>query len=402
MKEHEYMQMAIGLALTAEGMTNPNPMVGAVIVKDGRIIGKGCHERYGDLHAERNAIKSLTESAKGATIYVTLEPCCHHGKQPPCTEAIVESGIKKVVIGSRDPNPLVAGKGVKFLREHGIEVVEDFMRKECDEINPVFFHYITNQKPYVALKYAMTADGKIATESGDSKWITGENARNYVHKLRNYYKGIMVGIGTVLSDDPMLNCRLGELDKCDDSVNGSCSAESSKEQREYRNPIRIVLDSNLRIPMESKLVQTANEIPVIVACLESADIDKRKALVEKGVEIITVPVSRTKESMDDYDRDIYGNQMHTELDLKYLMNKLADKQIDGILVEGGSRVNASVIREGIAQKVYAFVGNKIFGGSGIYTPVADTDIKIVADSVELINKGVKVFDDDILIEYEVK
>lgn len=402
MKEHEYMQMAIELALTAEGMTNPNPMVGAVIVKDGRIIGKGCHERYGDLHAERNAIKSLTESAKGATIYVTLEPCCHHGKQPPCTEAIVESGIKKVVIGSRDPNPLVAGKGVKFLREHGIEVVEDFMRKECDEINPVFFHYITNQKPYVALKYAMTADGKIATESGDSKWITGENARNYVHKLRNYYKGIMVGIGTVLSDDPMLNCRLGELDDCSDPEIGSGSEESVKERREYRNPIRIVLDSNLRIPMESKLVQTANEIPVIVACLESVDIDKRKALVEKGVEIITVPVSRTKESMDDYDRDIYGNQMHTELDLNFLMNKLADKQIDGILVEGGSRVNASIIREGIAQKVYAFVGNKIFGGSGIYTPVADTDIKTVADSVELINKGVKVFDDDILIEYEVK
>ena len=172
MTDREYMLRAIELAALGTGYTSPNPLVGAVIVKDGRIIGEGYHERYGSLHAERNAIAALTESAEGATIYVTLEPCCHHGKQPPCTEAILESGITKVVIGSRDPNPLVAGKGVAFLREHGITVEEDFMREECDRLNPIFFHYITEKLPYVVMKYAMTLDGKIATKTGASKWIS--------------------------------------------------------------------------------------------------------------------------------------------------------------------------------------------------------------------------------------
>ncbi|MCR5100747.1 MAG: bifunctional diaminohydroxyphosphoribosylaminopyrimidine deaminase/5-amino-6-(5-phosphoribosylamino)uracil reductase RibD [Butyrivibrio sp.] len=387
MEDKEYMALAIELAKTAEGRTNPNPLVGAVIVKDGRIIGKGCHERYGELHAERNAIKSLNEPAEGATIFVTLEPCCHHGKQPPCTEAILESGIKKVVIGSRDPNPLVSGKGTKFLREHGIEVVEDFMREECDEINPVFFHYITNKKPYIALKYAMTADGKIATKSGDSKWITGEAARSYVHRLRNYYAGILVGIGTVLADDPMLNCRLGEI---------------NKDEEEYRNPVRIVLDSDLRIPMDSKLVKTAKDIPVIVACLKGVDIDKKKALEENGVQIIEVPLDKSIEINDDNSRDIYGIQKHKELDINYLMNKLGDLQIDGILVEGGSSVNASVLKAGAAQKIYIFVGSKVFGGAGALSPVADMDISKVSESVQLERPKVQVFEDDILIEYEVK
>ena len=174
MTDQEYMLRAIQLAKKGEGWTNPNPMVGAVIVKDGRIIGEGYHKKCGELHAERNAIASLTESAEGATIYVTLEPCCHYGKTPPCTEAIIEQKIKKVVIGSRDPNPKVAGKGAQILRESGITVVQDFMREECDCLNPVFFHYITTKTPYVVMKYAMTLDGKIATKTGASKWITGE------------------------------------------------------------------------------------------------------------------------------------------------------------------------------------------------------------------------------------
>ena len=203
--ETVYMKRAIELALEGEGYVNPNPMVGAVIVKDGRIIGEGYHRRYGELHAERNAIASLTESAEGATIYVTLEPCCHYGKTPPCTEAIIENKLSRVVIGSKDPNPLVAGKGVKRLREAGIEVIEDFLRDECDELNPVFFHYITTGLPYVVLKYAMTMDGKIATRTGASKWITGEEARGEVQRLRHKYSAIMAGIGTVLADDPLLH-----------------------------------------------------------------------------------------------------------------------------------------------------------------------------------------------------
>ena len=238
----KYMRHAINLAKTAAGHTNPNPMVGAVIVKDGRIIGLGCHERYGELHAERKALQQLTEPADGAEMYVTLEPCCHYGKQPPCTEAVIKSGIKRVIIGSADPNPKVAGKGVRQLRAAGIEVIEDFMREECDSINPVFFHYITRNIPYVALKYAMTADGRIATDAGKSMWITGEEARAHVHTLRNYYSGILAGIGTVLADDPLLTCRMPG----------------------GRNPVRIILDSDLRIPMESRLVQTAKETPLIV------------------------------------------------------------------------------------------------------------------------------------------
>ena len=193
------------------GWTNPNPMVGAVIVKNGSIIGEGYHEKCGELHAERNAIASLTESAEGATLYVTLEPCCHYGKTPPCTEAILEQKIARVVIGSRDPNPKVSGKGAKILREAGVQVEEDFLREECDALNPVFFHYITTGMPYVVMKYAMTADGKIATKTGASKWISGEESKKSgTMRCAMINMGIMAGIGTVLADDPMLNVRLEE------------------------------------------------------------------------------------------------------------------------------------------------------------------------------------------------
>ena len=232
MIKEEYMRRAIELAKRATGFTNPNPLVGVVIVKEDRIIGEGYHEKCGQLHAERNAFASLKESAEGATLYVTLEPCCHYGKTPPCTEAIVENKIARVVIGSRDPNPLVAGKGVRFLREHGIEVIEDYLREECDRINPVFFHYITTKMPYVVLKYAMTADGKTATVTGDSKWITNDASRMKVQHMRHRYMGIMAGIGTVLADDPMLNVRVERL----------------------KSPIRIICDSNLRIPLDSQIV----------------------------------------------------------------------------------------------------------------------------------------------------
>ena len=226
------MQRAIELAGRGEGFTNPNPLVGAVIVKEGRIIGEGYHEKYGGLHAERNAIASLTESPEGAAIYVTLEPCCHYGKTPPCTEAILESGIREVVIGSRDINPKVAGKGVKILREAGLVVVEDFMREECDRLNDIFFHYIKSKLPYVVSKFAMSADGKIATTTRKSQWISNETSRNLVQKMRARYMGIMVGIGTVLADNPMLNVR----------IEGA------------RSPVRIICDSKLQIPLNFPLI----------------------------------------------------------------------------------------------------------------------------------------------------
>ena len=374
----KYMRHAINLARTAAGHTNPNPMVGAVIVKDGRIIGLGCHERYGELHAERKALQQLTEPADGAEMYVTLEPCCHYGKQPPCTEAVIKSGIKRVIIGSADPNPKVAGKGVRQLRAAGIEVIEDFMREECDSINPVFFHYITRNIPYVALKYAMTADGRIATDAGKSMWITGEEARAHVHTLRNYYSGILAGIGTVLADDPLLTCRMPG----------------------GRNPVRIILDSDLRIPMESRLVQTAKETPLIVIRRKKEQpasqktgavpvdperaemLAERQALLEEaGVTVLAVG------------EDAYG------LRIPEVLQELGKRKIDGILVEGGGHVNASFVRAGAVQHIYAYVGAKIFGGSQ-YPPVRDAGIRQVEDALELTNPKVRIFGSDVLLEYD--
>ena len=267
MNDKEYMRLALQLAKKGCGWTSPNPMVGAVVVKEGRIIGQGWHQRYGQAHAERNALASCTEDPQGATLYVTLEPCCHYGKTPPCTEAIIEEKIARVVVGSDDPNPLVSGKGFKLLREKGIEVIPHFLKEECDAMNHVFFHYISTGTPYVAMKYAMTMDGKIACYTGDSKWVTGEESRAHVQTLRNHYKGIMAGIGTVLADDPMLSCR----------IEGG------------RDPVRIIADSHLRIPMDSQLVRTAKQQPLIVACLPDADETKAVQLEEKGVEVLRIP-----------------------------------------------------------------------------------------------------------------
>ncbi|MBQ0004532.1 MAG: bifunctional diaminohydroxyphosphoribosylaminopyrimidine deaminase/5-amino-6-(5-phosphoribosylamino)uracil reductase RibD [Clostridiales bacterium] len=361
MTDRDYMERALELAVKATGWTNPNPLVGAVIGKDGRIIGEGYHHRKGEPHAERNAIASLTESAEGATIYVTMEPCCHYGLTPPCTEAIIENRIAKVVIGSRDPNPKVAGKGVLQLREAGIEVVEDFMREECDAINEVFFHYITTNTPYVVMKYAMTADGKIATRTGESKWVTGPEAREAVHQMRNKYMGIMVGIGTVLADNPMLNAR----------IDGA------------RDPIRIICDSNLRIPMDCQIVKTAKEIRTIVACACNADNlrDKRDALTAAGVEIIDCP-------------DGSGR-----IDLKKLMELLGAMKIDSVLIEGGGTLNYSALEAGIVNEVAAFIAPKLWGGSEAKTPVEGIGVELPAEGTELELADVKQVGRDILIRY---
>ena len=254
-QDRQYMKMALELAQKGMGFTAPNPMVGAVIVKNGRVIGQGYHRKYGELHAEREALAACTEEPEGASIYVTLEPCCHYGKQPPCVNAILEAGIRRVIIGSSDPNPLVAGKGIRILKDHGIEVTENILKEESDKLNEAFFYYIQNKKPYVVMKYAMTMDGKIAAYTGESKWVTGEAARIHVQKQRLKYTGIMVGVGTVLADDPMLTCRL------ENSI----------------NPVRIICDSHLRTPLTSKIVRTAVTIPTIIAS-SSKDQQKDKEL----------------------------------------------------------------------------------------------------------------------------
>lgn len=370
MTEEEIMRRAITLAQKAVGKTNPNPMVGAVVVKDGRIIGEGYHMHIGGLHAERNALANCTESPAGATIYVTLEPCCHYGKTPPCTDAIIQNHLAKVVIGSRDPNPKVAGKGVKLLRDAGIEVIEDFLREECDAINPVFFHYIKEKQPYVALKYAMTADGRIAIDSGESRWITGESAREHTHQLRNYYKGILVGIGTVLLDNPLLTCRIPD----------------------GRTPVRIVCDSHLRIPVDCNLCNSTDQGPVIVAYLDSIThmpdapvelSDKMQILKQKGVTLLPVK----------------GKDGH--IDVTDLLTQLGQMDIDGILVEGGGTMNAAFIEAGRVDHVYAYIGAQIFGGSHPYTPVKGKGIASIEDSLKLTNPKIQLFNPDVLIEYDV-
>ena len=372
MPEEKYMRRAIDLAKKGSGHVNPNPLVGAVIVRDGEIIGEGYHECYGQLHAERNAIanaKKRGNSLEGSTIYVTLEPCCHYGKTPPCTEAIIEEKIAKVVVGSDDPNPLVSGKGFQMLREKGIEVIPHFLKEECDAINHVFFHYIRTGTPYVAMKYAMTMDGKIACYTGDSKWVTGEKSRAHVQTLRNHYKGIMAGIGTVLADDPMLNCR----------IEGG------------RDPIRIIADSHLRIPMDSQLVRTAGQQPLIVACLPDADEEKAAQLQEKGVEVLRIPGVTTA--------DITEEQKEV-ISLPVLMKELGARKIDGILLEGGGQLNESALQAGIVDRIYCYIAPKIFGGAQAKTPVEGQGLTRAADAWQFNRIGMQEFGQDILLEYE--
>lgn len=363
-EDHKYMRRAIELAAKGGGWTNPNPNVGAVIVKDGRIIGEGYHKRCGELHAERNAFASLKEDATGATIYVTLEPCCHYGKTPPCTEAIIENKIARVVIGSRDPNPLVSGKGASLLRDKGIVVDEDFMREECDKLNSIFFHHITTGKPYVAMKYAMTLDGKIATRTGASKWITGDKARNHVHKMRSRYAAILAGIGTVMADDPMLNVRLDE--------DGA------------HQPVRVVVDTRLRISEDSSLVKTSREYETIVACGQGqAGTDKKKALELAGVQVVELPMA------DDH------------VDLVKLMEYLAERKLDSVYIEGGGQVHEAALKAGIVNHVYAYVAPKLFGGRDAKTPVEGWGVSVPDECTSLKLTETTMLGEDILLEYDV-
>lgn len=361
MNDELYMQLALEIAIKGIGNVNPNPLVGAVIVKDGEIIGKGYHEKYGELHAERNALAKCITSPHGSTMYVTLEPCCHYGKTPPCTEAIIENGISKVIIGTLDPNEKMAGKGVEILRKAGIEVVVGVLEEQCRSINEVFFHYIIQKTPFVVMKYAMTMDGKISTVTGESKWITGEIARKKVHQDRNHYTAIMVGIGTVLADNPMLDSRI---------ENG-------------RNPIRIICDSNLRTPIESNVVKTAKYIRTIIATTK-ADIDSHEVYLDNNCEILVVPPK---------DRRI---------DLKKLMLILGEMSIDSILFEGGSTLNFSALESRIVHKVQCYIAPKLFGGCTSKSPVGGKGFSEISNAVRLKNSIITQIVDDILIESEVE
>ena len=363
-RDIEYMRRAIELADRGAGFTNPNPLVGAVIVKDGRVIGEGWHERYGQWHAERNALRNCVEDPRGATMYVTLEPCCHYGKTPPCTEAVIERGIARVVVGLEDPNPLVAGKGIARLREAGIEVECGVEEEALREQNRIFLKYIRTRRPWVVMKTAMTLDGKIATRTGDSRWVTGEEARAVGHELRARLMGIVVGIGTVLADDPSLTCRI--------------------EGREVRQPVRVVVDSQARLPLDSRLATTAREFRTVVAHTRFAPAERLEALQGAGVETW---LCGEREGL---------------VDAPDLLRLLGERGIDSLLLEGGGNLNFSFLREGLVDEVYAFVAPKVVGGAEAKTPVEGRGVDRMADALRFRLRGVERVGEDVLLKLKVE
>lgn len=369
------MRKAIQLALLGGGHVHPNPLVGAVIARNGEFLAGGYHHEYGGLHAERDALKNAADSntdVKGADMYVTLEPCCHTGKQPPCTQAIIASGIKRVIVGSRDPNPLVSGKGFLELQKAGIIVERDFLRDECDSINKIFFHYITKKTPYVIVKYAVSADGRTCADSGDSKWITGPCAREYVHRMRSGVAAVMTGSATVAADNPLLTCRL-----------------EPSEKFIPHNPVRIVCDTNLSVSPDCALMKTAREVPVIIACSKhsfSKNQDKAAVLKDLGAKILCVQE--------------YGGH----LSMPSLLCELGKEGIDSILVESGGTLSGSLFfspRGCLVNEVCCFIGSKILGGHLAHGPVGGDGCSKVSESISLSKPSVRVFGSDILLSYSV-
>ncbi|NTW71433.1 MAG: bifunctional diaminohydroxyphosphoribosylaminopyrimidine deaminase/5-amino-6-(5-phosphoribosylamino)uracil reductase RibD [Eubacteriaceae bacterium] len=353
------MKRALELAEKGEGCVNPNPLVGAVVVKNGKIIGEGYHEYCGGAHAEINAFRDAGRDLAGSTLYVTLEPCSHHGRTPPCAEAIVKNKIAEVVIGMKDPNPLVSGSGIKILSDNGIKVRIGVLEEEARRLNEIFIKFITWKRPFCLMKTAMTLDGKIATETGESRWISNEQSRAYVHEIRNKYAAIMVGIGTVLKDDPSLTCRQGEDEK---------------------EPVRIIIDSNLRIPLTAKVLNCRTPSKTIIAAVEGTDPEGIKRIEEKGAKVMLTP------------------PIDGRVDFPFLMDLLGKENIDSILLEGGAELNYSALKSGIVDKVISFIAPKIIGGRNAPTPVGGKGVRNLQEAFMFENIKVKSFGDDVMIE----
>ncbi len=355
----KYMQRALDLAALAMGKTSPNPVVGAVVVKNNQIIGEGYHHKAGTPHAEVHALREAGEEARGATIYVSLEPCSHYGRTPPCADALIEAGVKKAVIATLDPNPLVAGKGMQKLLDAGIEVELGVMEEQARKLNEIFFKYIRTAQPLVAIKTAMTLDGKIASNNGDSRWITSEDARAYVHQLRGIHDAIMVGIGTVLKDDPMLNVRL--------------------ENSDYDDPIRIIVDSYLEIPLYSQIVTSSRQQRSIIFCAHEADQARQKRLEEAGCEVQRI------------------NCENGLLVMEELLNILGEMKISSLLVEGGGTINAAFLETGLVDKIYWFIAPKIIGGKDAPSPVGGKGFDFMKEAIEVESIEITRFTSDYLI-----
>ncbi|MBP2650043.1 MAG: riboflavin biosynthesis protein RibD [Firmicutes bacterium] len=356
-EDYQYMRQAIELASQAAGRTSPNPLVGAVMVKNGQVVGQGYHARAGTPHAEINALAVAGSQARGATLYVTLEPCSHYGRTGPCAKAVIEAGITRAVVAMTDPNPKVKGRGIELMRTAGIEVVEGVMAAEAAKLNEVFIKWIATGMPFGLMKTAMTLDGKIATRTGHSKWITGETSRNSVHTLRDTCDAILVGIGTVLADNPELTTRL---------PNGG------------KNPQRIIVDSLARTPLTAKVVNDGLA-PTIIAVTSDAPAENIAALRAKGVQVLVV------------------SRGSTGVDLRELFSLLGKREITSVLIEGGAAINAAALAANIVDKVYAFVAPKIIGGKTAPGPVGGIGAETMAETINLEEITISLSGEDVLI-----
>jgi diaminohydroxyphosphoribosylaminopyrimidine deaminase/5-amino-6-(5-phosphoribosylamino)uracil reductase len=358
--DEDYMRQALRLARRGLGRTSPNPMVGAVIVRDKRIIGQGYHHYYGGKHAEVNAMESAAEDISGATMYVTLEPCCHYGKTPPCVEAVIQNRIGKVIIGVLDPNPRMHGRGVEILNRHGIETRVGVLEEECRSLNEAHFKYMSTGVPLVTVKFAQTLDGRIATATGNSQWLSSPASRRFAHKLRSLNDAVMVGVGTVLADNPELTVRL---------VRG-------------RNPARIILDSGLRIPLEAKVLLNQESAPTMIATTSGADGEKLSALRRMKIEVLAIP------------EDERG-----KVDLKHLLEILGQRGISSVLVEGGAETITSLLRLNLVDRLVVIIAPKIMG-KGIEA-VGELNITDVSQTLKLSFQKVRRMGEDVIIEARV-
>lgn len=352
------MKRAIELAKKGEGRVNPNPLVGAVIVKDGKIIGEGYHEKIGGNHAEINAFNNCTEKAKGGTLYVNLEPCSHYGKTPPCVDRIIEERISEVYISIKDPNPKVGGRGIEKLKENGVKVSLGLLEKESGRLNEIFIKYMEDEYPFVVLKGGISLDGKISTKTGESMWITGEESRKHAHGLRNKYSGILVGIETVIGDDPRLTCRV---------ENGN-------------NPTRIIVDSSLRIPIGSEILKKQDGAKTIIGTLKNSNKDKKEKLKSLGIEIIELSEEKGR------------------VNLRELFKKLKDREIDSVLIEGGGTINYSALETDLVDKIYLYIAPKIIGGKDSKTFVEGEGIDLLSNSYNFNIENIQILGEDVLLE----
>lgn len=354
MTDEYYMNLALQLAAAPLGRTWPNPMVGAVVVKDGRIVGMGAHLQAGQPHAEVYALNMAGEQANGATLYVTLEPCSHYGRTPPCADRVVVAGLSRVVIAGLDPNPLVSGSGAARLQKAGIDVEIGLFEQEAVELNEVFFHVMRNKRPFVVVKTAMTLDGKIATTAGDSRWISGEESRRFVHEMRDRYPAIMVGIGTILQDDPQLTVRLPE---------GG------------RNPVRVVIDTHLAIPRSARVLDTS-EAATLIVCKQGVSPETLQYFQNRGVDVWQAPL------------------LDGRVDLRAVLHELLRRDIIAVLVEGGATLNGSLLDQGLVDRVVSFVAPKLVGGQGP-TPFAGQGVDQMSRAWHLKNVRTQTFGNDI-------